>query len=258
MSAIASFGLHATAIAGAVTIIRPSVLRLEPVSRPYVVELQLAGERPELAPIVEPAPIPEIVPQVELEEVITEEAPLIAAELDVSLPEPTPESPGRLAPLSDHTDAWSRVDGEWHASSRSAPALAGAIGVGGGSAYGAVGGVAGGTGNAVAASTASPTSGTGTAPAVAQTAAELIDSPRPTYPVLSLRRGEQGTAVVRIQIAVDGSVAAVELVESSGFTRLDDAALAGVRAWRFRPATRNGVPIASLFLHRLMFRIAAG
>jgi TonB family protein len=113
----------------------------------------------------------------------------------------------------------------------------------------------------VAASTALPTSGTGTTSGVAkvaQTAAELIDSPRPSYPVLSLRRGEQGTAVVRIQIAVDGSVAGVELVESSGFTRLDDAALNGVRAWRFRPATRNGVAIASLFLHRLTFRIAAG
>lgn len=72
--------------------------------------------------------------------------------------------------------------------------------------------------------------------AVAQ---ELKTSHRvdPTYPPMSRRLSEQGT--VRLKVLVDerGRPRDVEIAQSSGFTRLDEAATQAVRKWRFVAAT---------------------
>jgi protein TonB len=57
----------------------------------------------------------------------------------------------------------------------------------------------------------------------------------PPYPPLSRRLGEQGVVVVRVQVDEQGSPVAVAVHVSSGFARLDEAALRAVRAARFRP-----------------------
>jgi protein TonB len=46
--------------------------------------------------------------------------------------------------------------------------------------------------------------------------------------------------VLLIDVAADGSVTAVRIESSSGHGILDDAALAAVRTWRFRPGTLGG------------------
>ena len=51
----------------------------------------------------------------------------------------------------------------------------------------------------------------------------------------------------------DGKVTQVEVETSSGFKRLDRAALAGLKRWRFRPALENGVPVASRLRHKVSF-----
>jgi protein TonB len=50
--------------------------------------------------------------------------------------------------------------------------------------------------------------------------------------------------LVRVEIDAAGLPRQVELQRSSGSPRLDDAALAAVRAARFRPYTEDGVPRA--------------
>lgn len=88
------------------------------------------------------------------------------------------------------------------------------------------------------------------------TAAIAHSTPQPEYPPLSRRRGEQGTVTLRISVDDHGGVAHVELVDSSGFRRLDEAAIAGVRAWRFEPATEaSGAPIDSEVLWRVVFEL---
>lgn len=57
--------------------------------------------------------------------------------------------------------------------------------------------------------------------------------PAPKYPETARRRGAQGTAQVALRLAASGRVADVRLHRSSGDARLDDAALAGVRRWRY-------------------------
>ena len=65
----------------------------------------------------------------------------------------------------------------------------------------------------------------------------------PRYPTLSRRLGEQGEVVIRALVGEDGRVLEAEVAQSSGHTRLDEAALAAVRAWLFSPATRAGRPV---------------
>jgi protein TonB len=69
-------------------------------------------------------------------------------------------------------------------------------------------------------------------------------SPPPTYPVAALRRGETGTAVLRIQVDAQGHPGGVALIQRSGSRDLDRAAMEAVRKWRFQPAVQDGEPIA--------------
>lgn len=77
--------------------------------------------------------------------------------------------------------------------------------------------------------------------------AAYLNNPRPSYPALSRRLGEQGKVVVRVLIGVDGKAQQAEIRTSSGYDRLDQAALATVRSWRYVPGTRGGVPEAMWF-----------
>ncbi|WDS37077.1 TonB family protein [Pseudoxanthomonas sp.] len=69
-------------------------------------------------------------------------------------------------------------------------------------------------------------------------------SPPPTYPVAALRRGETGTAVLRVQVDAQGNPGGVALVQRSGSRDLDRAAMEAVRKWHFQPAVQDGVPLA--------------
>ncbi|WP_427911828.1 energy transducer TonB [Ramlibacter sp. MMS24-I3-19] len=79
------------------------------------------------------------------------------------------------------------------------------------------------------------------------TNAEYLQNPAPNYPPASRRAGEQGKVIVRVLIGTDGTAKEVELRQSSGFDRLDRAALETVRKWRYVPGKRNGVPEAMWF-----------
>jgi periplasmic protein TonB len=77
--------------------------------------------------------------------------------------------------------------------------------------------------------------------------ADYLQNPKPVYPAASKRLGEQGKVVVRVQIGVDGTALATELKTSSGYERLDRAAVETVRKWRYVPGKRAGVPEAMWF-----------
>jgi len=77
--------------------------------------------------------------------------------------------------------------------------------------------------------------------------AAYLNNPKPPYPVLSKRLGEQGKVVVRVLIGVDGTAQQAEIRTSSGYERLDQAALTTVLKWRYVPGKRGGVPEAMWF-----------
>ena len=68
----------------------------------------------------------------------------------------------------------------------------------------------------------------------------------PKYPRVSRKRGERGRVLVRVFINRDGFSEKVEIEQSSGFDRLDQAAMDSAKKCRFIPAKRNGKPVKTL------------
>ena len=77
--------------------------------------------------------------------------------------------------------------------------------------------------------------------------ADYLKNPPPAYPRASRRLGEQGTVIVRVFINTQGLPDNAEVRTSSGFARLDQAALEAVQRWRFVPGRRSGTPEAMWF-----------
>lgn len=75
--------------------------------------------------------------------------------------------------------------------------------------------------------------------------ADYLANPKPPYPFLSRRLGEEGTVHLRVHVNVDGSVAKLELKHGSGYARLDQAAMNTVQNWRFVPARQGAQPVAA-------------
>lgn len=91
-------------------------------------------------------------------------------------------------------------------------------------------------------------------PRVAQRVPPRIDlkgSPRacrePTYPSASERLGEQGTSAISLLIDINGKVAQTRIDSSSGFSRLDEAAIYAFSRCRFTVGTLDGQPEPSWF-----------
>jgi len=86
-------------------------------------------------------------------------------------------------------------------------------------------------------------------PPVGETRGPSIDARyrsqfRPFYPSASQRIGEEGTVVVRVVVGVDGRVVRATVAKSSGFARLDAAAIdQALAGWRFVPALKDGVAV---------------
>nr|WP_246427285.1 energy transducer TonB [Sphingopyxis panaciterrulae] len=68
----------------------------------------------------------------------------------------------------------------------------------------------------------------------------MLSGAPPRYPRESRRHREEGTVVLALTLDVDGSVASISVAQSSGFQRLDEAALRAVRKWRWAPTMRSG------------------
>jgi protein TonB len=85
----------------------------------------------------------------------------------------------------------------------------------------------------------------------------VIDGKPPKYPIESLRKKEQGTVTLRLTIGANGYVSDISVSRSSGFDRLDAAALRAVRGWRWRPMIRNGQPVEVSGYMPIPFMLAA-
>jgi protein TonB len=101
-------------------------------------------------------------------------------------------------------------------------------------------------------------------PAVKRSADDYagIDAPpkpvmpiKPVYPALSRAKGEEGTVVVEFTVDGDGSVKKIGIAESSGYPRLDAAAVKAVASAKFSPAVRDGQPVSSVARIPLVFRL---
>lgn len=85
--------------------------------------------------------------------------------------------------------------------------------------------------------------------------ADYLQNPKPVYPAMSRRQGEEGKVVLRVRVSTQGAALSVEMKQSSGFTRLDEAARAAVEKWRFVPARQGNEAVESSVLVPLNFTL---
>ena len=69
----------------------------------------------------------------------------------------------------------------------------------------------------------------------------------PIYPAESRRFNEEGKVGVQLWINESGNVVTAKVAVSSGFSALDEGAIAFLSRCKFEPATKNGVPTAVWF-----------
>ena len=81
------------------------------------------------------------------------------------------------------------------------------------------------------------------------------ERPAPAYPSQSRRVGESGVVMVQVELDESGNVFAAKISSSSGYARLDEAALNAVRTWHCTPARRNGQNVRAIALQPFKFLI---
>lgn len=87
----------------------------------------------------------------------------------------------------------------------------------------------------------------------AELAVSCPERTAPAYPPLSRRMGEEGKVVLRVELDEQGHVSSARVATTSGFARLDEAALAAVKSWRCNPARRDGQPVRAVALQPFKF-----
>ncbi|MGP1683779.1 MAG: energy transducer TonB [Giesbergeria sp.] len=83
--------------------------------------------------------------------------------------------------------------------------------------------------------------------------ANYLENPAPQYPPASRRMGEQGQVMLRVYVSSNGRAERVDIKTSSGFDRLDRAAMDAVQGWRFVPARRGEEVVAAWVLVPVSF-----
>lgn len=78
---------------------------------------------------------------------------------------------------------------------------------------------------------------------VSDLSVRMLSGAPPRYPVESRRKKEQGTVLLSLTVGTDGRVASIAVSRSSGFDRLDQAALSAVRKWRWAPLVQDGTAV---------------
>jgi protein TonB len=68
---------------------------------------------------------------------------------------------------------------------------------------------------------------------------------QPPYPSAMARQEIEGRVVIRVLIGTDGRVKAVEPVSATDPAFHEATAAQALRRWRFKPATKDGVPVES-------------
>ncbi len=83
--------------------------------------------------------------------------------------------------------------------------------------------------------------------------AEMTHYETPIYPRLAQQAGLEGSVWIKALVASDGSVRNAVVHQSSGTQSLDEAALRAAHKCQFKPAIRNGRPVAVWVKYEVVF-----
>ncbi|MEJ1962844.1 MAG: energy transducer TonB [Gammaproteobacteria bacterium] len=85
--------------------------------------------------------------------------------------------------------------------------------------------------------------------------ANYLSNPAPVYPPLSRQLREQGITSLRVHVSAEGKPLAIEIERSSGYERLDRAAISAVWQWRFVPARQGSAQMAAWVIVPVRFNL---
>lgn len=92
------------------------------------------------------------------------------------------------------------------------------------------------------------------APGAADQAPQALSQPKPDY-AFQLRRDDiEGRVTVSFTVTPQGDVTDAAIVASTQ-RRLEKPALSAIRTWKFRPATKGGVPVSSRVIEAVSFTL---
>lgn len=74
---------------------------------------------------------------------------------------------------------------------------------------------------------------------------QVADTTAPKYPVAAFEQGLSGKVELRVDVGADGKVVDVRVLSATPAGVFEDAAVTSARAWTFRPAMRDGRPVAA-------------
>jgi protein TonB len=75
------------------------------------------------------------------------------------------------------------------------------------------------------------------------------------YPDASKRAGEEGRCIVLAHVAANGNILEATIQTSSGFPRLDDACLKGVKGQKALPGMEDGKPVEGHFAFAIVWKL---
>ena len=86
--------------------------------------------------------------------------------------------------------------------------------------------------------------------------AAYLNNPTPEYPQMARRKSQQGRVLLKVLVEESGIAETVELSKSSGFEKLDEAAITAVQKWTFIPAKRNNQAVKAYVLVPVKFSLS--
>ncbi|MGP1470345.1 MAG: energy transducer TonB [Schwartzia sp. (in: firmicutes)] len=167
--------------------------------------------------VVEDQPVP---PPPDISEVSEEETP-----------QPSPERPSPTAPPPERQGIQRAPGG-----TGTGHGTGTGTGEGPGSGSGSGGGSGSGHGTGTGGGEGSGEGGGGMRPSVPP---RLISAVEPSYPERLRREGVEGVVHLRLIVAADGSVESAEVVDSSGYDEMDNAARSAAYEYTFSPAENS-------------------
>lgn len=85
--------------------------------------------------------------------------------------------------------------------------------------------------------------------------ANYLLNPPPDYPVEALRRKEEGLVILMVQVSQEGMPSQIQVMQSSKFSALDEAAVRAVAQWHFTPAKRGNLAVSSQIQMPIRFKL---
>jgi TonB family protein len=84
---------------------------------------------------------------------------------------------------------------------------------------------------------------------------DYTQNPPPSYPELAKQMRQEGLVMLSVDVDRQGDPVKVDIIQSSGYRLLDQAALSAVSHWKFQPGSIGGITVNSTVTVPIRFQL---